>query len=128
MRDNKGAYIFKNKNSNEIVLFTYEKMPHNRIGSTIPQENHNKHFKKNHTHLITMFECEHETIDDYNNVSDYLGSGTIEAVTKTINHNNAIDLSEGYDVVNAKFPLSKTKFDTFLKLAGSKGIQAQPSK
>ena len=128
MKDNKGAYIFKNKNSNEIVLFTYEKMQHNRIGSSIPKENHNKHFKQNHTHLITMFECEHETINDYNKVSDYLGSGTIDAVTKTINHNNAIDLSKGYDVINAKFPLSKKKFNSFLKIAGRKGIQPQPSK
>jgi hypothetical protein len=128
MKDKNGAYIFKNKNSDEIVLFIYEKMPHNRIGSSIPQENHNKHFKKNHTHLITMFECEHETIDDYNKISDYLGSANIDDVTKTIQHNNAIDLSEGYDVVNAKFPLSKNKFNTFLRLAGKKGIQPQPSK
>lgn len=128
MKDIKGAYIFKNKNSNEIVLFTYEKMQHNRIRSTIPQENHNKYFKKNHTHLITMFECDHETVDDYNKISDYLGSANIDDVTKTITHNNAINLSEGYEVVNAKFPLSKTKFNTFLKLAGKKGIQPQPSK
>jgi type I site-specific restriction endonuclease len=128
MKDNKGAYIFKNKNSNEIVLFTYEKMPHNRIGSSIPKENHNKHFKQNHTHLITMYECDHETIDDYNKISDYLGSANISDVSKTISHNNAIDLSLGYQAVNAKFPLSKIKFDTFIKLAGRKGIQPQPSK
>tara|TARA_B110000008_G_C16615663_1_gene422356 strand:+ start:167 stop:571 length:405 start_codon:yes stop_codon:yes gene_type:complete len=134
MKDQKGAYIFKDKESAEIVLFTYEKMTHNRIGEIIPNQNiQKKIFKPTHSYLITLYNCETTNYDfqkDKMNykINDYLGSATLVDITSTIKNNKAIDISKGYDTINKTFPISQDKFHSYLKIVGKKRIYPHPSK